>query len=249
MFKYRKVESASSAKSADNEVRVSNIKAARAYLTYIHAVFEEKKFETIVLSGMGNVIPKCLGIADLVRRRVKDLHEIVEIGTVEMEDTYMPIEEGLDKVVMKRKIPFAKVTLSLKPLDATNPGYHKPLPPAEVLPMVPSARREPREHREFHEGEEEGEGRRRGFGRRRRGGFRGRRGGFRGGFRGRRDNEEGYYEPREGEERRYDRPRTQEGYDYPRNEEDREPRRRRGPRRASGAFRGRGERRGGIIKK
>lgn len=238
MFKYRKVETHPE-KSADNEVRVSNAKSVRAYLTYVHGLFEEKKLDTIILRGTGYVIHKCLAVADLVRRRIKDLAQIVEFGTLEMSDMYEPLEEGLDKVTLKRKIPFITIKLSQKPLDKAHPGYSDPLPASEVTPFTPYAGPMGGDR----EGEEHGRGRYggRGFGGRgRRGGFgfRGGRGGRRGGFRGRYGQGEGgrYRGGFEGQEPR------EGGEEGPRDFGEFRPPRRFGPRRGGP----RGGRRGGM---
>lgn len=208
MYKYRKLESAAE-KHPDNEVRVSNNRTLRTYLVYINGLFEEKKMDTVILRGTGFVISKCTSVADLVRRRIKGLHEIVEFGSIEITDTYEPIEEGLDEVTLKRKIPFISIKLSKSPLPKDHPGYHEPLPESEVTPfvayMAPTGGRRGRPRGGF---------RGRGF----RGGrsFRGApRGGFRRGrgFRGRRAfRGEGYERESEGYGRRPEGFRRGEGY-------------------------------------
>jgi len=135
MIKYRKVETEPE-KHPDNEVRISNNRTLRTYLVYINGLFEEKKMDTVILRGTGFVINKCTSVADLVRRRIKGLHEIVEFGSIEITDTYEPIEEGLDQVVLKRKIPYLSIKLSKNPLPKDHPGYHEPLPENEVTPFV-----------------------------------------------------------------------------------------------------------------
>eukprot|EP00831_Metopus_contortus_P015407 TRINITY_DN163_c0_g2_i5.p2 TRINITY_DN163_c0_g2~~TRINITY_DN163_c0_g2_i5.p2 ORF type:complete len:277 (-),score=55.05 TRINITY_DN163_c0_g2_i5:22-852(-) len=134
MFKYRKIRSATQ-KNAENEVRVSSQKTARNYLRYIAGVFEEKKFDTIVIRGAGFVISKCLTIADRVRNMVKGIHEIVNFENQEIEDIYEPLEEGLDRVVLKKKVPMISITLSLKPLEKDHPGYHAPVPESQIVPF------------------------------------------------------------------------------------------------------------------
>lgn len=204
MIKYRKVETEPE-KHPENEVRISNNRTLRTYLVYINGLFEEKKLDTVVLRGTGFVISKCTSVADLVRRRIKGLHEIVEFGSVEITDTYEPIEEGLDEVVLKRKIPYISIKLSKNPLPTDHPGYHEPLPESEVTPFtafVPPTGFRAR-------GRGRGGFRSRGFrgtrgfrgpsrgGFRRGRGFRGsRRGGFRGG--------EGYSRDSEGYGRRFE---------------------------------------------
>lgn len=226
-------------KCPDNEVRVTANTFLRYSLTYIASLFEKKK-EEIVIKGTGFAIPKAISLATLVRHKFKGLHQIIEIGTMEIVDEFMPIEEGLDKVTMKRKIPLLSIILSLKELDKNNPGYSAPLPDSEIQPYQ-AAGFAPRG----------GYGRGRGYGRR--GGFR-RRGGYRrGGYRGR----EGYNVPEEQEEaagyreepRRFRggfRSRRRGGYNVP--EEQEEATGYRGERRRfRGGFRGR--RRGGYYPK
>lgn len=225
MFKYRKVE-VPYTKSDDSEVRVSNAKPARSYLRYIYGLVEEKKQDPIILRGTGFVIPKCLGVADLVRRRIKGLYQIVEFGSLEMKDTYEPMEEGLDKVVLSRKVPFVTVKLSFKPLEKTHPGYSDPLPESEVQAYTPFEGGAPRGDRSERPPRGEFRGRFR----------RGRRGGR---FRDRPYDDADYY-PEEGERRQpyYEsgRPRRRRGGPSIEPPQDRlyeeeeyyEPRRRRG---------------------
>jgi DNA-binding protein len=89
---------------------VTSATYARTYLAYIARLFQEKH-EKIVIRGMGNVVPKCISLAMLVRRRFKGLHQIVEISTNELKDN--------DRV---RKLPLITITLSMKELDKTNIG-------------------------------------------------------------------------------------------------------------------------------
>lgn len=190
MFKYRKVKFRSQEKSPENEVRVAFMKPLRSYARYILGIFYDGKYDTVVIQGIGNVIPKCLGISDFIRRTIQDLHLIIEIKNIEIENVYEPLEEGLDKVVFSRSTASVKITLSKKQLDKTNPGYHEPLQNTEIYPSFGDFRRSRRSGfmrrgRRFNRGFERGGSW--GF-ERRRSRFGSRRGGYDRGF-GRRPGE------------------------------------------------------------
>ena len=192
MDKYRRIKKEPD-KTEAFEVRVTNDTLLRSSLAYVARLFDEKH-EKVIIKGMGFVISKALSLATLVRHRFLGLHQIVDFGTLEIVDEYFPIEEGLDNVVVKKKVPNIVITLSFKQLEQTHPGYSAPLPKDDVQPYEP-------------------------FGMRR-GGFRdGYRGGYRGGFRGSRrrgrPSRRGSYEERDYEERGYDeqeRPRARRGW-------------------------------------
>ena len=193
MDKYRIIDKPKD-KAPNFEIRVTANTQMRSYLGYIASLFESKN-EKIVIKGTGYAISRAISLSTLIRHKFKGLHQIVDIGSMEMVDEYEPIEEGLDKVTLKRKVALVTVTLSTKPLDESHAGYSAPLPDSEVTPyqpFLPSA------------GGERGRGRGRGRGGRRGGGFRGRmsrgRGrGRRGGFRGRGRGGYGGYQEQERE--------------------------------------------------
>ena len=175
-------------KGPDNEIRVRSETYTRTYLAYIARLFEEKH-EEVIIRGTGFAIPKAVGLAMLVRKRFKGLHQIVSTGINEFNDRDF-----------SRKVGLITITLSKKPLDIKNIGYSAPLPDSEVTeyqPFVPGSTtaggppREPRDRERrggFRGGRGGFRGGRGGF-RGGRGGFRGERGGFRserGGFRGER---------------------------------------------------------------
>jgi hypothetical protein len=54
---------------------------------------------------MGKAITKVTCIAEIVRHSCKGLYEIAHIESIELEDVYEPLEEGLDTLVFKRIVP------------------------------------------------------------------------------------------------------------------------------------------------
>ena len=112
-------------KGPDNEIRVRSETYTRTYLAYIARLFEEKH-EEIIIRGTGFAIPKAVGLAMLVRKRFKGLHQIVSTGINEFNDRDF-----------SRKVGLITITLSKKPLDIKNIGYSAPLPDSEVTEYQP----------------------------------------------------------------------------------------------------------------
>lgn len=199
MFNYKRVNKPQE-KERDDAIRVTQSTFLRNYLRYIAGLFEAKK-EEIVIKGTGNVISKAISLATLIRHRFKGLHQNIEIGTMEMSDEYQPIVEGLDPVILKRKIPLVTITLSLKELNTGSAGYSAPLPDSEVTTYVPNlsfrGERAPGRRR-FRGRSRFGRG-----GRRRFGGRGGYKGGFRGGYKESQPTEENQDDTVQGEQRGY----------------------------------------------
>merc|ERR1712087_778238 len=86
----------------------------------------------ITITGTGNAITKAVQLAEVVKRRVKGLHQITSLSSTEIVDEYEPLEEGLDKVVDTRTMPTIEIKLSKTPLDTSDKGYQAPLDESEV---------------------------------------------------------------------------------------------------------------------
>ena len=69
---------------------------------------------------MGDAISKITTIAEIIKTRVKGLYQINDIGTTEFEDIYEPLEEGLDKLVFKRKVTSFTLVLTTKAPKSSN---------------------------------------------------------------------------------------------------------------------------------
>ena len=82
--------------------------------------------QTIVLKAMGRAINKAVTIAEILKRKLP-VHQLNQLTSVEMLDTYLPLEEGLDPVTSRRYVSCLRITLSLRELDAAHYGYQPPL--------------------------------------------------------------------------------------------------------------------------
>ncbi|EGC31990.1 hypothetical protein DICPUDRAFT_92680 [Dictyostelium purpureum] len=161
MDKYYRVPKSYDNDTEPNEVRIGGIhsQVSRSIEYGLNLLKkEENPFDSIIVKAIGSkMISKAIFTAEIIKLRVSPLHQITEIGTTDTVTQYMPKEEGLDKVEIKKKSAFIKITLSKSPLDTTNPGYQAPSETPKEKQIRPI-----------------------GSFRGRRGGFRGSRGGFRG---------------------------------------------------------------------
>jgi DNA-binding protein Alba len=123
MEKYQRVEKPRE-RAADNEIRITKKTPMSNYVKYILSQFNEKGTQEVTLKSMGDAISKIATIAEIIKYRVKGLHQMNEIGTQEFEDIYEPMEEGLDRLVFKRKVTSLSIVLSKNaPKDMTHYGY------------------------------------------------------------------------------------------------------------------------------
>ena len=123
MEKYRKVRSERDA-VPDGIIRVNRNIQARVFIDQVLEEFNTKNKDTVTLSSLGEAITKSVTIAEIVKHRVAGLHQINEISTIVIDDEYEPIEEGLDKMTVSRKLTCLQITLSKKkPGNAAVAGY------------------------------------------------------------------------------------------------------------------------------
>jgi len=116
-----------------NEVRVNRDTPTNNYVRYVMTQFKECGAEKVHIVAMGEAIYKIITIAELVRYRVPGLHQINDINCREFKDEYLPNEEGLDKLVFRRKVACFKITLIKNGtnddlIDPNFYGYQEPLP-------------------------------------------------------------------------------------------------------------------------
>ena len=142
---------------------------------------EDKQFVTI--KAAERLIERALWVAEVLRRKVPDLHQIITITEKKIVDVYMPREEGLLKVEQERFLTVAEIVLTRKPTEEQTKavGYQAPVKNTEGEFLTKESwkkgeeeraqRREERQERRGERGErpERGEGREERGGERRRG--------------------------------------------------------------------------------
>lgn len=96
---------------------------------------QEKGHDGVTLKGMGRAINKTVTIAEIIKRRIPRLHQLTEIGSVNITDTWEPLEEGLNTLETTRHVSVISIVLSTSELDTSKPGYQLPLPEDQVKPL------------------------------------------------------------------------------------------------------------------
>lgn len=94
---------------------------------------EGKSFVTI--KAAERLIDRALWVAEVVRRKVPDLHQIITISEKKTVDIYEPKEEGLLEVRQERFLTIVEITLTKTPTadEKKAPGYHVPLKEGNFL--------------------------------------------------------------------------------------------------------------------
>ena len=143
MEKYRRVETPKTeSKINENEIRITAQGRARSYISYATNLLQTKGATEIVLKAMGYAINKTITVAEIIKRRVPDLHQNTQLDSTDIKEIWEPIEEGLDNVETVRHVSSIQITLSKQPLDTNAPGYQPPLPADQVgLPESKTFRR------------------------------------------------------------------------------------------------------------
>jgi len=129
MDKYERVErSREQTEIKENEIRITAKGKMRNSIAYATTLLQEKSFEQVVLKAMGRAISKTVTIAEILKRRIPNLHQITDISSTDVTDIYEPLEEGLDRIETTRHVSSITITLSTSLLDTSAPGYQAPLP-------------------------------------------------------------------------------------------------------------------------
>jgi ribosomal 50S subunit-recycling heat shock protein len=72
---------------------------------------------------------KALWVAEVIKRRVAGLHQVIEVKEREIVDVYEPKEEGLIRVEQKRFLTIIEVVLTKEPTaeQKKSAGYQAPV--------------------------------------------------------------------------------------------------------------------------
>eukprot|EP01066_Platyproteum_vivax_P006616 Platyproteum_vivax@DN2374_c0_g1_i1.p1 len=114
--------------AGDHEIRVSSNGRIGAYITYAGRLLGEFSKDEIVVTATGNAIPRAVSVVELLKRRIKGLHQLTTTGCREITDDFEPLEEGLDRVTSKRHVAYIEMKLTTRSdIDTKHPGYQPPL--------------------------------------------------------------------------------------------------------------------------
>jgi len=164
-----------------NEIRVRRGVGIGRYLKRAWELLNntEGGDDTVVIKGVSNAVQSAVDLAELIKHRVKGLHQINKISNITIVDEYEPLIEGLDHLKFSRIVTMLQITLSknVTSADKNEIGYQEPIPESEVQEYnekerLDDGRRNQRKSRGNGEGRGRGRGRRGGRGGRRAGGDR-----------------------------------------------------------------------------
>lgn len=79
--------------------------------------------DSIVIKGMAKAMQSAVNLAELVKRRVKGVHQQTDIEVSTLVDEYEPLEEGLDTLKFERQVTMVVIHLTKSPLNKSHYGY------------------------------------------------------------------------------------------------------------------------------
>ncbi|GLJ27840.1 hypothetical protein SUGI_0546360 [Cryptomeria japonica] len=120
----------------DNEIRIASLGWPRKYITNAITLLGDRGVSTVVLKAMGNAISKAVKVAEVIKRRIPNLHQNTTIGSAAVSYTREPVKEGLLPLETMRHVSIITITLSTTQLDTSSTGYQPPLPVDQVKPML-----------------------------------------------------------------------------------------------------------------
>jgi len=123
-------------KPNDNEIRVTTMGRMRSYITYATKKLQDGKCDEITLKAMGKAITKTVTIAEIIKRRIPNLHQVTQINSTLIQEKYAPKEEGLEPVFTTRHVSSILISLYAREPDTKLVGYQPPL--SEDVSIAPA---------------------------------------------------------------------------------------------------------------
>ncbi|XP_044488337.1 probable H/ACA ribonucleoprotein complex subunit 1 [Mangifera indica] len=137
MDRYQKVEKPRTETAiSENELRITAQGRVRNYISYAISLLQDKGANEIILTATGRAINKTVMIAELLKRRIVGLHQNTSTGSIDITDTWEPLEEGLLPLETTRQISVITIILSKKELDSSSLGYQPPIAADQLKPLT-----------------------------------------------------------------------------------------------------------------
>ncbi|XP_061078497.1 ribonuclease P protein subunit p25-like protein [Conger conger] len=110
------------------EVRVKDGSKIRNLMGFAAGRMEADACRQILFSGAGKSVAKAITCTEILKRRVRGLHQYTQLLYRTVQEVWEPLEPdaGLDSLTVSRNVPAIWVLLSKDPLDSTRPGYQAP---------------------------------------------------------------------------------------------------------------------------
>ncbi|XP_071506878.1 uncharacterized protein [Diadema antillarum] len=107
-------------------MKVRNGSKIRNLLTFATKKMKEDGSRSIIFTGVGQAVTKTVTCAEIMKRQMKNLHQINKAYFRRTEEIWEPKQDGLDKLRVNRQVPALAILLSKDPLEETEPGYQAP---------------------------------------------------------------------------------------------------------------------------
>ncbi|XP_072041975.1 ribonuclease P protein subunit p25-like protein [Amphiura filiformis] len=107
-------------------MRVKYGSKIRNLMGYAMRKIKEEATKHIIFSGSGPAVTKTITCVEIMKRKMKTLHQISRVYFKRIEEFWEPKDEGLDRLKVTRNIPAISVLLSKEQLDPKEPGYQAP---------------------------------------------------------------------------------------------------------------------------
>ncbi|XP_030048700.1 ribonuclease P protein subunit p25-like protein [Microcaecilia unicolor] len=110
------------------DMKVKDGSKIRNLMGYAISKMESDSVRQILFSGSGKAVGKAITCVEIMKRKVKGLHQITKVVFRQIEEMWEPIvpEVGLETLSVKRNIPAICILLSKDPLNTQEPGYQAP---------------------------------------------------------------------------------------------------------------------------
>ncbi|XP_046367841.2 ribonuclease P protein subunit p25-like protein [Haliotis rufescens] len=108
------------------EMRVSAGSKIRNIMGYAIKRMKEPDVKQITWNGSGHAVNKTISCAEIMKRKIKGLHQITKIRFRRIEEFWEPKMEGLERLKVNRDIPAISILLSREPVNTSQPGYQAP---------------------------------------------------------------------------------------------------------------------------
>ncbi|KAI0234650.1 Ribonuclease P protein subunit p25 [Lamellibrachia satsuma] len=107
-------------------MRVQDGSKIRNLMSYAFKKIKEPGIHQISWNGSGSAIPKTITCAEVMKRKIKGLHQITDIRYKRVEEFWEPKLEGLERLKVKKNVPSMTILLSKDALDTGHPSYQAP---------------------------------------------------------------------------------------------------------------------------
>ena len=112
---YKRVNVPEEKEAADlpkNELRVGPLRPTKTYISQAIDLFTDEKEKTVIVKGRGKAVSSVVNIAEVVKRRVKGIHQLTEMESTEVVDVYEPKEGGDKYVYRENRFVVIKIMVS-----------------------------------------------------------------------------------------------------------------------------------------